>query len=220
LETLSLSTASDVGDVATEPLAPLAATDVLPVASPPPSATLPPRRPPRPSSSVLWIVGVLVGVLLLFVLNAIFGGTDPATEARSPAKHRSPSPSVRSATPTPSPRSPSPPPVTGVEDATAALVGLVDELGSSGAIEEHLARDLEHGTDQVVRALEQGDGEKVMDALGGLQDKVDEGLDKGEISAADAQRLSDAIQEVASAVSAGGDQSGGEDGGGNGGDEG
>ena len=220
LETLSLSTASDVGDVATEPLAPLAATDVLPVASPPPSATLPPRRPPRPSSSVLWIVGVLVGVLLLFVLNAIFGGTDPATEARSPAKHRSPSPSVRSATPTPSPRSPSPPPVTGVEDATAALVGLVDELGSSGAIEEHLARDLEHGTDQVVRALEQGDGEKVMDALGGLQDKVDEGLDKGEISAADAQRLSDAIQGVASAVSAGGDQSGGEDGGGNGGDEG
>ena len=47
LETLSLSTPADVGDVATEPLAPLAATDVLPVASPPPSATLPPRRPPR-----------------------------------------------------------------------------------------------------------------------------------------------------------------------------
>ena len=71
-----------------------------------------------------------------------------------------------------------------------------------------------------MRALEQGDGEKVMDALGGLQDKVDEGLDKGEISAGDAQRLSDAIQGVASAVSAGADQSGGEDGGGNGGDEG
>jgi len=217
LETLSLSTPADVGDVATEPLAPLAATDVLPVASPPPSATRPPRRPPRPSS-VLWIVGVLVGVLLLFVLNAIFGGTDPATDARSPAKHRSPS--VRSATPTPSPRSPSPPPVTGVEDATAALVGLVDELGSSGAVEEHLARDLEHGTDQVVRALEQGDGEKVMDELGGLQDKVDEGLDEGEISAGDAQRLSDAIQGVASAVAVGEDQGGGEGGGGNGGDEG
>ena len=107
-----------------------------------------------------------------------------------------------------------------VEDATAALIGLVDELGSSGAVEEHLARDLEHGTDEVVRALEQGDAEKVMDALGGLQDKVDKGLDKGEISAADAQRLNDAIQGVASAVSAGGDQSGGEDGGGNGGDEG
>ena len=72
----------------------------------------------------------------------------------------------------------------------------------------------------MVRALEQGDGEKVMDELGGLQDKVDEGLDKGEISAEDAQRLSDAIQGVASAVSAGEDQSGGEGGGGDGGDEG
>jgi serine/threonine-protein kinase len=53
LETLSLSTASDVGDVATEPLAPLAATDVLPVASPPPSATCRPaglRDHPRASS--------------------------------------------------------------------------------------------------------------------------------------------------------------------------
>jgi len=99
-------------------------------------------------------------------------------------------------------------------------VGLVDELGSSGAVEEHLARDLEHGTDQVVRALEQGDGEKVMDELGGLQDKVDEGLDEGEISAGDAQRLSDAIQGVASAVAVGEDQGGGEGGGGNGGDEG
>ena len=72
----------------------------------------------------------------------------------------------------------------------------------------------------MVRALEQGDGEKVMDALAELQDKVDKGLDEGEISAGDAQRLSDAIQGVASSVSAGGDQSGGEDGGGNGGDEG
>ena len=60
----------------------------------------------------------------------------------------------------------------------------------------------------MVRALEQGDGEKVMDTLGRLQDKVDKGLDKGEISAEDAQRLSDAIQELATALSAGGDQSG------------
>ena len=65
----------------------------------------------------------------------------------------------------------------------------------------------------MVRALEQGDSGKAMDALGRLQDKVDKGLDKGEISAEDAQRLDDAIQELATAVSAGEDQSGGEDGG-------
>ena len=70
----------------------------------------------------------------------------------------------------------------------------------------------------MVRALEQGDSGKALDELGRLQDKVDEGLDKGEISAEDAQRLDDAIQGLASAVSAGEDQSGGEDGGGDGGD--
>jgi serine/threonine-protein kinase len=213
LEMMSLSTPSDIADVATQPLAPLPATDVLPVASPPPPATVPPRPSSRPSSRVLWIVGVLAGVALLLVLNAIFGGTDPAIDARSPAKHRSPSPSrVTSATPTPSPRSPSPPPATGIEDATAALIGLVDELGSSGAVEGHLAKDLEHGTDQVVRALEQGDSGKAFDEVGRLQDKVHEGLDKDEISADDAQRLDDAIQGLASALSAGEDQSGGEDG--------
>jgi hypothetical protein len=140
----------------------------------------------------------------LVVLNAIFGGTDPAVDARTPAHQRSPSPSTTTTTttPTPSPRSPSPPPATGVDDATDALIGLVDELGASGAVEGHLARDLEHGMDQVLRALEQGDGGKALDALGRLQDKVDKGLDKGEISAEDAQRLDDAIQALATAIGA------------------
>ena len=221
LETMSFSTASDIGDVATQPLAPLPATDVLPVASPPPPATMPPRPPSRPPSRVLWIVGVLAGVVLLLILNAVFGGTDPGVGATSPSKHRSHAPSsATSATPRPSPRSPSPPPVTGVEDATAALTGLVDELETSGALEGHLAKDLEHGTDEVVRALEQGDIGKAMDALGGLQEKVDQGLEKDEISAEDAQRLDDAIQALATALSAGEDQSGGggDGGGGDGGD--
>jgi serine/threonine-protein kinase len=205
LETMPL-VASDTGDVATEPLAPLPATDVLPVPSPPASAAMPPRRPPRPSSPILWVAALVAGVVLLLVLNAIFGGTDPAVDARTPAQHRSPSPSTT--TPSPSPRSPSPPPATGVEDATAALIGLVDELGASGAVEGHLAGDLEHGMDEVLRALEQGDSGKAVDALGRLQDKVDKGLDKGEISSEDAQRLDDAIQELATALSAGGDQRG------------
>ena len=211
LETMSLSTASDVGDVATEPLAPLPATDVLPVASPPPSATLPPRRPPRPSSRSSGSSACSPG-------SSCCSSSTRSSAEPTPRSMRGARRSIdrlrrrESATPTPSPRSPSPPPATGVEDATAALIGLVDELGSSGAVEEHLAGDLEHGMDEVVRALEQGDGGKVMDALGGLQDKVDKGLDKGEISAEDAQRLDDAIQELAIGLSAGGDQSGGEDG--------
>ena len=55
LGTMSLPAASDVGDVPTQPLTPVAATDILPVVPPP----LPPRRPPRSSSALLWIVGLV-----------------------------------------------------------------------------------------------------------------------------------------------------------------
>jgi serine/threonine-protein kinase len=203
LETMAASTASDAGDIATQPLPPLPATDVLPVASPPASAAMPPRQPPRPSSPILWIVWLVAGIVVLLVLNAIFGGTDPAVDAKTLAQPRSHSPSTTASTsPTASPASPSPPSATGVEDATAALIGLIDEFGSSGAVEGHLAKDLEHGTDEVVRALDGGDDDKALDALSRLQDKVDKGLDKGEISSEDAHRLGDAISRLATAIGA------------------
>ena len=209
LATLPVSIASGAGDVATQPLPPPSATDVLPVAPSPASATLPPRRPPRPSSPLLWVAGLVAGIVLLLVLNAMFGGTDPAVGARTPAQQHSPSPSRT--TPTPTSTSPAPPPAADpIDDATAALIGLVDELGSSGAVEGHLAKDLEHGVDEVTRALEEGDAGKAQDALGRLQEKVDKGLDKGEISADDAQRLDDAIDGLASALEAGQGQQGGE----------
>ena len=53
-----------------------------------------------------------------------------------------------------------------------------------------------------MRALDEGDGEKVLEELGKLQDKVDKGLDHGEISSEDAERLDQAIQALASAVDA------------------
>jgi hypothetical protein len=179
-------------------LAPPASTDVLPVI-PPPS---PPRRTPRSPSLLPWIVGLVIGTVLLLILNALFGGADPAVQAQTPATQRSPS----HASSSPSPRSPSATPsapATGsVEEAAAALIGLVDELGSSGAVDDHLARDLQHGVDEIVGALDEGDGGKVLDELGKLQDKVDKGLEHGEISAEDAQRLDEAIQGLASAVDA------------------
>jgi hypothetical protein len=39
-----------------------------------------------------------------------------------------------------------------------------------------------------------------LDALGRLQDEVDKGLDEGEISSEDAQRLDDAIRALATAI--------------------
>ena len=198
LETMSLPAASGVGDVPTQPLTPVAATDVLPLVP----SRMPPRRPPRSASPLPWIAGLVLGIVLLLVLNAIFGGAEPAVDARTPAAHTSPS-SVPSASSAPSPRSPSPPPATGsVDDAAAALVGLVQELSSSGAVDEHLARDLQHGMDEITQVLNEGDAGKVLDSLGGLQDKVDKGLEHGDISSEDAQRLDEAIQALAAAVDA------------------
>jgi serine/threonine-protein kinase len=197
LETIALPAAFDVGDVATQPLTPVAATDVLPVRAP-----SPPRRPPRPSSPLLWVVGLVAGIILLLALNAIYGGADPAVRATTPAKHRSPS-TATSPAPSPSPRSPSPAPATGsVESTAASLVGLVQELVSSSAVDEHLARDLQHGLDEIASAFGEGDPGKVLDSLGRLQDKVEKGVEHGEISTDDAQRLDDAIQALAAAVDA------------------
>jgi hypothetical protein len=84
---------------------------------------------------------------------------------------------------------------------------LVAELGSSGALGEHLAKDLQHGVERVQRALEEGDGEGLLDALGHLQDKVEKGLDRGEIAPEDARRLDEATRELASTVDADSDES-------------
>ncbi len=209
LEAMPLPTLTDVGEVPTQPLAPVAATDVLPMVPPP----LPPRRPPRSPSPLPWIAGLVLGIVLLLVLNAIYGGAEPAVGARTPATHPSPSP-ASSASSALSPRSPVPtPPTSGsVDDATAALTGLVQELVSSGAVDDHLARDLQHGVDDVGRALSEGDAGRVLDSLGGLQDEVDKGLEHGEISSKDAQRLDEAIKALAAAVdsSAGSGDEGGD----------
>ena len=193
LEAMRPSIASDVGDVSTQPLEPLPATDILPMVPPP----MPTSQHPRSSSPLFWVAGLVLGIVILLVLNAIYSGAEPAGLPRTPAAHRSPS----SSSSTPSPRSPAPTPAAGsVEDATTALIGLVQELGSSVAVDEHVAKDLQHGVDEVVRALDEGDGGNVLDALGSLQDKVDKGLEHADISAEDAQRLSEAIQGLASAI--------------------
>jgi serine/threonine-protein kinase len=200
LEAMPLSTASDVGDAPTQPLEPPVATDVLPVIPPP----MPPRRTPRSPSLLPWVAGLVIGIVLLLILNAIYGGAEPAVQARTPAAQRSPS-SASSPSSTPSSPSPTPTPTAAagsVGDAAAALIGLVEGLGSSGAVGDDLARDLQDGVDQIVGALDEGDGGKMLDELGRLQDKVDKGLDHGEISADSAQRLEEAIQGLASAVDA------------------
>ena len=180
LEAMRLPAASDVGDVATQPLTPVAATDVLPVgpATDAAAAGLRDRRQPLP-----WIVGLVLGIILLLVLNAIYRWSrcrDP--RLRSPAAAPVPIAGSRWPSVAPSPRSPTPsPPTSGsVEDATAALTGLVagTRIIGSGRGASRRGSSSTGWTTSVARSSE-GDTGKVVDALGGLQDKVDKGLDKG-----------------------------------------
>ena len=215
LASISVSTATDVGDVATEPLPPLLVTDVIPAVRPTPAA-LPPPRPPRPSSPILWIAGLIAAIILLLVLDPIGGGTVPVVVAKSPTTHRSPSPAT-SPSPAASTASPTPPPATGsIDGAATSMVGLINDVISSGSVGEHLVRDLQRGEEEVVRALQEGDVEKARDELGRLQEKLAKGVDHSEISPEDAQRVDDAIQVLAATLGAEAEQGNGHGGEGNG----
>ena len=204
---MPVSVASDAGDISTQPLPPISPTAVLP---PIPSPVLPRQPPPRSPSTLLWIAALILGIVVLLILDGMIGGAEPTVHANTPSAHRSATTSPRSPSRSPSPSpSPSPPaeqpPSTGsVDDAATALLGVIEELSASGAVDDHLAKDLQHGVDGITRALDDGDAGKTVDALGRLQDKVDKGLEHGEIAAEDAQRLNDAIEGLAAALNANG----------------
>jgi hypothetical protein len=135
--------------------------------------------------------------VLLLVLNARTAGSGPNEQARGPATRASASGSASS----PSPRSPAPTPTLATtDDPVTALLALVDQLGSTEAVDDHLARDLDHRTDELQRALDEGDDRKADEALRHLQEAVDKGLDHGEIGPEDAARLDQAILLVAATV--------------------
>jgi eukaryotic-like serine/threonine-protein kinase len=184
-------------DVPTQPIERVATTDVLPTAQP-----IPLSEPPRSPSRLPWVAGLVAGMIALLLVSAYFRGAAPAVPVRTSRSHQPAS--QRSVTP--SPRSPSPstsPPSGSIDGAATALTGLVGELVSSGSVDEHLARDLQHSMDEVVRALSRSDAEKAMDALGHLHDSVERGIDHGEISSEDAGRLDEAIQVLATALGSG-----------------
>ena len=180
-----------------------AATDVLPVVPPPIGHRcrrdgLRDRRHRSPGSP-----GWCSGSSCCWSSTRSTAEPTPRSRRGRRPQHRSPSPASSASVLRRRDRRLPPPAAGSVEDATAALIGLVQELGSSGAVDEHLARDLQHGVDEVGRGRSsEGDAGKVLDSLGRLQDKVDKGLEHGEISSEDAQRLDEAIQALAAAVDA------------------
>ena len=204
--------APETGPETADEIVPDVAPDIIPAITPTvpllrtPTAVLPPRppdagRPHVPLSSWLpWAVLVALGAAALLVLNAVTGGDlgaasphprSPRTSTQS-SSAKSTSPNPTSAAPTPGVGSPS--------EAAAALVSLVQELDSVGALGGHLAQDLEHGADEVLRDLEHGDGDKALEEIAHMRDELATALDHEEVSPDDAQRIQAAIDRLASSV--------------------
>jgi hypothetical protein len=140
----------------------------------------------------------LLSILLLAGLLRDRGGVGQTAASNSPsAGQRSPSP-------TPSTTAPSTP-----ASAGAALVDLANRLATAGQIGSDIASDVQHTVGEVLQATgggEGGDQDQVLEKLDALNEKIDQGLEKGHIASSDAARqLHQAIDVFASTIRPAGD---------------
>jgi serine/threonine protein kinase len=187
--------------VPTEPVA--TATATVPVTA---TAVLPRRAQAERRRKPWWpLVAGIVGVVVLLALTtaAILARGDPAAAPSSPARRSSAAPSSPTATASPSPSAPLP---QTPEAAGAALLALTQQLQDAGAIDHKLAEDIQHTLDEVLNGKGKHDeNADPADKLNELKDTVAEAVDHGTVSAADAGRLTDAIDQLGQTLSSGGD---------------
>jgi serine/threonine protein kinase len=184
---------------ATTPMPPITGTTPLPEAR---TDTLPRRvdrargrRPLVPLLLVLVALGLVGGLAF-----ALFGGDPPSGRAGPPG---SPSPSVSSSPSSSRSRStsPTPPPVDGVQEAVAALEGVVARGVSDGTITDKAAKEIQKGLDEALYEFTGGDTEKAIEKLGDLERKVDDLVDHDEIEHSEKQKLDKAIGDLAQQMS-------------------
>jgi serine/threonine protein kinase len=182
-------------------------------------AMTPPAAPEREGTAVLprraatlgsrqkrpwWLVAAVAGVILLASLalaSAFTGGGPPADQPSSPpgqsaSRAASPSATVTATASQPIPSTP--------EQAGAALVSLAQGLKASGAIDKHLADEVEHTVGDVLER--QGDPQEALDKLGELKNEIADELDKGKIGSAEAAQLNAAIDRLEGTLPSGGSE--------------
>jgi hypothetical protein len=142
-------------------------------------------------------------VLLALTTAAILAQGDPTAVASSPSRPAStvPSSPPASASSSPSAALPQTPAAAG-----AALLALTQQLQDAGAIDHKLAENIQHTVDEVLNGKGKHDeNADPTDKLNELKDTVAEAVDHGTVSAADAGRLTDAIDRLGQTLSSGGD---------------
>jgi serine/threonine protein kinase len=189
--------------VPTEPVATATATATVPVTA---TAVLPRRAQAERRRKPWWpLVAGIVGVVVLLALTtaAILARGDPTAVASSPTQPVTTAPSSPAASASSSPSVPLP---QTPEAAGAALLALTQQLQDAGAIDHKLADDIQHAVDEVLNGKGKHDeNADPADKLNELRDTVAEAVDHGTVSAADAGRLTDAIDQLGQTISSGGD---------------
>jgi serine/threonine-protein kinase len=201
-----------------------------PTAPPDRTAVLPPVRraahsaPRRGPRWWIPIVVFLLGALLLAAfLPPLLSGKEPTTPTtpRHPAgKHThtasvAPPTPATSAPPTTAPPttappttpattapSPLPPPVTSVSDAAAAVASALQSAATAGAIDDHAAKEAEHGLDDSVRRYEDGDLEGALEQISQAQRRLDDSVGNGDTSEDAGAVISAAFDQLAQAMQA------------------
>jgi len=187
------------GPGATAPTEPLPRT---------PTAPLPPRRSDarrpqmRLAPLVPWATLVAIGAAVLIAVGAVLGSHPVAAPTR-PSTRASSGPAF--AVPSASPTSPAISPPTSVpasppSEAALALMSLVQEMESADLLDGHLAKDLEHETEAMLKELDRGDVERASEHVAHLNEALASAADRGEVSPEDAQRLQDAVDRLASSI--------------------
>jgi serine/threonine protein kinase len=175
-------------------------TETLPPVVPPPTRQPPSRRRVWPFVLVALAVAAVVALIVVGLLG---GGGAPARHATggsprpsAPGHASSPPASPSHATTTPAPATSS------VQTAVANLANVLSQGVSAGAISDKAAQDVLHQVGDAVHAYQDGKLDDALKKLSDLEAKIDKAAQHGDVSAAYAGDLKQAVEALAAAMQA------------------
>ena len=144
---------------------------------------------------------LLVALLVVLVVSAIGGGREPAGRAAGDVREPA-SQGTGRADPTDEPSTPAQTssPVTTVEAAYTLLVAGIEEEASAGGIEEKAADDLLHRVEDIGKKLDEGKHDEVAIKIAEFTEKLQEDVDKGEVSATSGENIRQLMRVLFDAI--------------------